>query len=140
MNLKNLDQAIVQISEKKRELFRNDLTENDLNLLKQEVDLLEQNFQYEYGALIEEALFNVHDEYCPDNEVLKPVAYLASRYQDQQGSIQFDVESTEGVPVEADDFPGIKARLVLVPGPARLVLQGQDSPFKEIVWRAPLSA
>ena len=35
---------------------------------------------YNYGDYIEEALRDVHDEFCPDSEVLLPIAYLANEY------------------------------------------------------------
>ena len=104
--------------------------------LNQEIARLEEAFQYAYGSYIEEALFNVHDEFCPDNEVLKPRSYMANAYTAGDERHLYDVAPNEGIAVEADDFPGINARLVLVPGPTRLVLQGQTVPFKETVWVA----
>ncbi|MEQ8470791.1 MAG: hypothetical protein RIC35_06375 [Marinoscillum sp.] len=143
MNIKNLNQAFVQIAEKKNELFQYAKSDQHSQDLKNELRELEQEFQYEFGSYIEEALFNVHDEFCPDNEVLKPIAYFAGRYVvSDRGENEFDVDQNEGIAVEADDFPGINARLVLVPGPTRLVLQGVKESFKEIVWvaRQPLEA
>ncbi|MEQ9302338.1 MAG: hypothetical protein RJQ14_00370 [Marinoscillum sp.] len=143
MNIKNLNQAFVQIAEKKNELFQYARHDEHYESMKKELSELENDFQYEFGSYIEEALFNVHDEFCPDNEVLKPTSYFASQYViSDRGEHEFDVDRNEGIPVEADDFPGINAKLVLVPGPTRLVLQGTKESFKEIVWvaRQPLEA
>lgn len=138
MNIKNLNQAFVEIAEKKNQLFQVERGTPGHVALQSEIERLLEDFQSDYGWYIEEALFNVHDEYCPDNEVLKPISYLASHYESGRGNggSVYDVGNQEGIDVEADDFPGIKARLVLVPGPTRLVLQGQVEPFKETVWVA----
>lgn len=136
MNIRNLNQAFIEIAEKKNLLKQCKKGDYRYNSLNQEIVNLEEKFQYAYGAYIEEALFNVHDEFCPDNEVLKPASYMASNYFQGDGPNQFDVAQNEGINVEADDFPGIRAKLVLVPGPTRLVLQGQTIPFKETVWQA----
>ena len=142
MNIENLNQAFIEIAEKKNELSQFQHDNPEYVALQEEVHQLEAAFQAKYGHYIEEALFNVHDEYCPDNDVLLPVAYFATSYLKGNGGRSYDVDKHEGIPVEADDFPGIKARLVLVPNPTRLVLQGQSAPFKEVVWtaRAPLEA
>lgn len=126
MNIKNLDKALVEIAEKKNQLSAANLSKSVAETLTQEISELEADFQQQYGAYIEEALFNVHDEHCPDNEVQRPLAYLAS-----------DLESPgQGISVEADDLPGIRARLVLVPSPTRLVLCNDGESFGEVVWKA----
>ncbi len=136
MNISNLNQAFIEIAEKKNRLFQCKKSDEMYDSLNEELAQLEEEFQYAYGAYIEEALFNVHDEFCPDNEVLKPRSYIASAYTTGGDRDLYDVAPDEGIAVEADDFPGINARLVLVPGPTRLVLQGQTVPFKETVWVA----
>jgi len=135
MNLKNLDQAIISIAEKKKQLSANNLSSLQRAVLEDELETMELDFQANYGSIIEEALFNFHDEFCPDNDILKPSEYLALHYIPSNGGT-LDVEPNEGIPVEVEDFPGTKARLVLVPSPTRLVLQGQDVDFKEVVWKA----
>ena len=100
---------------------------------------LEDDFGEHYGDYIEDALHEVHDEFCPDSDVLLPIAYLANKYivvEDQdEGKKKFDVTAGEGVIVDVDDYPGKVCRLVLIPGPTRIVLQiGQQQ--KEIVWKS----
>ncbi|MFY0685587.1 MAG: hypothetical protein JXQ90_00405 [Cyclobacteriaceae bacterium] len=138
MNIEKLNNAFVAIVEKKAELKNIPITDSSRG--PQELTLMEMEnmFMREYGAFIEEALFNVHDEYCPDNDVLLPVAYFASDYLKKgiEGAHQYDVSNEEGILVQADDFPGVEARLVLCPNPTRLILQGKKEMFREIVWVA----
>lgn len=137
MNIEKLNQAFVEIAEKKIELTRFDVQEPQYDAVLEEIHTMEENFQLTYGTYVEEVLFNVHDEYCPDNEVLLPSAYMASAYlRSTSDRIVYDVENDQGIPVEADDFPGVRARLVLIPGPTRLILQGEKDEFKETVWVA----
>ncbi len=137
MNIDNLNDAFVEIAEKKIDLLRFDPNDPQYDILLKEIHDLEESFLDKYGSFIEEALFNVHDEYCPDNDVLLPVAYMASQYlKKKNGSTAYDVENDQGIQVDADDFPGIKARLVLIPGPTRLILQGEKAEFRETVWVA----
>ncbi|MDW3191714.1 MAG: hypothetical protein R8G66_05095 [Cytophagales bacterium] len=137
MNIEKLNQAFVEIAEKKIELTRFDVQEPQYDAVLAEIHTMEENFQLTYGTYVEEVLFNVHDEYCPDNEVLLPSAYMASAYlRSSNDRVVYDVENDQGIIVEADDFPGVKARLVLIPGPTRLILQGEKSEFKETVWIA----
>jgi len=135
MNLKNLDQAIISIAQKKKQLSEENLSESKRRAIQIELETLKLNFQANFGTMIEEALFNFHDEFCPDNEILNPAEYLASHYVETNGG-RIEVGEHEGIPVEVEDFPGTHARLMLVPSPARLVLQGQDVDFQEVVWKA----
>ena len=134
MNIEKLNEAFVAIAEKKIDLKRFDPNDPQFDVLMVEIREMEDTFLSDYGVFMEDALFNVHDEYCPDNDVLLPIAYIASQYlKDDE---KYDVENDQGIPVEADDFPGIRARLVLVPEPTRLILQGEQAEFKETVWVA----
>lgn len=136
MNIENLNQALAEIAKKKFELSKIEGQPLEFEKLKHEIDQLEESLFVDYKSFIEEILFNVYDEYCPDNEVLSPLAYIASSYliRHENGRAYFDVDANEGVLVDADDFPGIKVRLVLVPDPVRLILQGERGQFREVVW------
>lgn len=137
MNIEKLNQAFVEIAEKKIELTRFDVQEPQYDAILSEIHNMEEGFLQTYGTFVEEALFSVHDEYCPDNDVLLPVAYMASAYlKTSNDRDMYDVENDQGIPVEADDFPGVRARLVLIPAPTRLILQGEKDEFKETVWVA----
>lgn len=137
MNLIELNQALVTIVEKKQELRKLKWGNESHKKCQQFIQDLETEFHSNFGSYLDEVLFNIHDEYCPDNTVQNPLSYLAQEYTKHvNGRTYYDVDRNEGVRVEADDFPGINARLVLIPGPARLVLQGEKEEFKETVWVA----
>lgn len=126
MNIENLDQAFVELIEKKVSFL-------DSKTPASTPDIHERNFFAEFGDQISEILFNVYDEYCPDNEVMPLHHYLAQGYRLVNG--QYEVDRQQGVPVEADDFPGVYGRLVLMPSPTRLVLMSSVSDLSEIVWQ-----
>lgn len=118
MDLKALDQALQEIVKKREELSKLDYNNPKYDDLEEELHDLEDEFQDEYGEELEEALQNVHDQFCPENDVLLPIAYIG-----------------KGVPVEVDKYAGKDTKLVLTPGPTRIVLQvGKDK--QEVVWSA----
>lgn len=130
----NLDKDLVQIVQKKNSLKTLSYDDERYDVLEEELHDLEDAFVQEYGSYLQEVLSLVHDEYCPDNDVLHPTAYLADHYliQGENGSTRYDVTAGAGVPVDADDFPA-PTHLVLVPAPARLVLQAGKN-AAEVVW------
>ena len=144
MNIENLNQAFAEIAEKKSKLSQTESGSEERNLLAREISVLEDDFRLEYGSYLEEVLFNVYDEYCSDDQVQSLTSYFADTYQihSKGTNLNFDVADDEGVEVHAEDFPGIQARLVLVPNPVRLILQGTREPFREVLWKMkePLEA
>ena len=116
MDVKALDQALLNIVKKREELSKINYNNPKYDDLEEELHDLEDDFQEEYGDFLERALQQVHDEYCPDNDVLMPIGYLG-----------------QGVPVEIDKLPGKDTRLVLAPDPVRIILSvGKDK--QEVVW------
>jgi hypothetical protein len=116
MDLKALDLALVDIVQKREELSKINYNNPKYDDLEEELHDLEDDFQEEYGDFLEEALQKVHDEYCPDNDVLMPIGYLG-----------------QGVPVEVDKLPGKDTRLVLAASPVRIILSvGKDK--QQVVW------
>lgn len=117
MDLKALDNAIQTIIKKREELDKIDYSNPKYDELEDQVHDLEDAFQEAYGEYIDGALQDVHDELCPDTDVLMPIAYL------------------KGVYVEADKYPNKDTKLFLLPTPTRLVLNiGKDK--QEVVWSA----
>jgi hypothetical protein len=116
MDVKALDQALVKIVKKREELNTINYNNPKYDDLEEELHNLEDEFQDEYGDFLEEALQQVHDEYCPDNDVLMPIGYLG-----------------QGVPVEVDRLPGKDTRLVLAPSPLRIILS-VDKGKHQVVW------
>lgn len=133
VDIKKLDEDLTTLVEKKIALSELTYADKDYDKIEEELHDLEDDFVENYGEYLEEALADVHDEFCPDSDVLLPIAYLADKYIKVNGTI--DVEVGEGVLVEADDFPKVKTTLALAPKPTRIVLQaGVD--HKETVWQA----
>lgn len=134
MDIEALNRDLVQLVEKKNKLSTMDYNQPEYDDLEEELHDLEDDFVEQYGDYLEDALHMVHDEYCPDNDVLLPIAYLANEYvKGENGG--YDVKSNQGVLVEVDDFPDKLGRLVLVPSPTRLVLTvGKE--YRENVWTA----
>jgi hypothetical protein len=118
MNVKELDAELQEIERKKAELGKLDYNDPKYDDLEEELHDLEDDFQDKHGEYLEEALQNIHDDLCPDNDVLLPIAYLG-----------------KGVPVEIDKFPGKDTRLVLVSNPPRIVLTvGKEK--QNVIWTA----
>jgi hypothetical protein len=134
MDVKALDQALQEIIKNRMELLKLDYNNPQYDDLEEKLHDLEDAFQETYGDELENALQEVHDEYCPDSDVLVPIAYIAKQYT-INGKNEYAVSNTEGVFVEMDDYPGKDTRLVIVPNPVRIVLNiGSD--VQKVVWSA----
>ncbi|HEY9046336.1 MAG TPA: hypothetical protein VIN08_10590 [Ohtaekwangia sp.] len=118
MDIQALDKALQEIVNKRTELEKIDYNNPKYDDLEEQLHDLEDDFQSEYGEYLEDALQDVHDELCPDNDVLMPIAYLG-----------------KGIPVEIDKYAGKDTKLILETNPTRLTLTiGKDK--KEVVWTA----
>ena len=117
MDIKALDKALQEIVKYRAELSKIDYNNPKYDDLEEKLHDLEDDFQDEYGDYLESALQSVHDKYCPDNDILLPIAYLGA-----------------GISVELDKFPGKDIRLVLSANPTQFVLSFKDK--QEVVWTA----
>jgi hypothetical protein len=139
MNAKNLNDALVALVEKKMELSRLNYSAKEYDTVEEELHKMEDDFMEAFGKDLESVLEAVHQEHCSDTEVLEPIAYLARRYeiigQNADGSAVYEVNHKEGVWVDADKFPGKEARLLLIPNPARIILNVGPKHRQE-VWKA----
>jgi hypothetical protein len=118
MDVKAMDQALQEILKKREELGKLNYNNPKYDDLEEEVHDMEDKFQDQYGEYLEEAFQNVHDDLCPDNDVLMPIAYLG-----------------KGVPVETDKYAGKDTKLALVTNPTRIILNvGKDK--QEVIWTA----
>jgi hypothetical protein len=134
MDVKALDNALQEIIKNRMELLKLDYNDPKYDDLEEKLHDLEDAFQDTYGDELESALQEVHDEYCPDSDVLVPIAYIAKQYVISKKD-EYAVANTEGVFVEMDDYPGKDTRLVIVPNPVRIVLNiGSD--VQKVVWSA----
>ena len=118
MNVKELDAELREIERAKAELGKLNYNDPKYDELEEQLHDLEDDFQDKHGEFLEDALKKVHDELCPDNDVLLPIAYLG-----------------KGVPVEVEKYPGKDTRLILLANPPRIVLSvGKDK--IDTVWTA----
>jgi hypothetical protein len=114
------DKALEELVIKKNQLASTDYNDKSYDALEEELHDLEDDFLEDFGSLLEERLSLVHDEYCPDSEVLSPIAYIGNAYKQEGGS--WKAPHQEGVIVEADDYEHDLVRMILVPKPLRIVL------------------
>jgi len=80
MDVKELDKAIQEIAKRRNALSKIDYSNPKYDDLEEELHDLEDSLQVKYGEYLEEVLQDVHDKYCPDTDVLYPIAYLAKTY------------------------------------------------------------
>lgn len=116
MDIKALNTALQEIVKKREELSKVNYNDPSYDSLEEQLHDFEDDFQDEYGEYLEEALQQVHDEYCPENDVLMPIGYLG-----------------QGIPVELEKLPGKDARLILAPNPTRIILSVNNEK-SQIVW------
>jgi len=134
MDIKALDTALVEIIKSRQELASIDYSNPKYDELEEKLHDLEDDFMEGFGEDLERALQDIHDEYCPDSEVLVPIAYIAKKYQVSDKN-EYSVATTEGVFVEMDDYPGKDTKLVILPSPPRIALNiGNEK--QEVVWMA----
>lgn len=132
MDTKALDKALQEIVAKRNELQNIDYNNPEYDDLEEALHDLEDDFQEEFGEFMEEVLQKVHDEICPDSDVLYPIAYIAKSYT-VSGKNEFQIDQSEGVYVEVDKYPGKETKLAIIPNPIRVVLNvGKEK--QEVVW------
>lgn len=134
MEVKDLDTAIQEIATRRNELSKIDYNNPKYDDLEEELHNLEDSIQVKFGEYLEDVLQDIHDEFCPDTDVLYPIAYFAKLYI-INGKNEFSVGTKEGVYVEVDSMPGKETKLVIVPGPLRIILNDGNGQQK-VVWTA----
>lgn len=139
MNAQEVDKDFIEIIQKRNELAELNYSDQEYDDKEEELHDLEDDFLEKYGDEFDEILADIHDELCPDTDVMLPIAYFAKQYKDtgkqENGKPVYTIGANDGVLVEVDEYPGTNSRLVFLPNPMRLVLniQGEKS---EIVWSA----
>lgn len=134
MDIQALDKALQEIVKRRIELSKIDYNNPKYDELEEQLHTQEDNLQDQYGEYLEGVLQEVHDKYCPDNDVLYPIAYLAKTYQVNDKN-EYSVAENEGVFVELEEQPGKNTKLVLLPNPPRIILNGGKEKQK-ILWSA----
>ena len=138
MDTEKLNDDLVNLVLKKNELNRLDYSNPEYDTVEEELHDLEDEFLKVHGKELEDVFKSIHDEFCPENEVLLPIAYLANKYKIKKrddGDIEFSVNLSEGVIVDVENYADRLTRLVLVPNPSRILLQ-IDKSHSEEVWKA----
>jgi hypothetical protein len=137
MNSK-LNRDLIGVVLKRNELSRLNYSNPEYDIVEEELHMMEDDFINDHGKFLENALVSIHKNICPDTEVMIPIAYIAKKYKvlkaDQSGELQFDPPADDGLLVETKEHPDKVMRLVLVPNPARILLQS-DKNHKTEVWR-----
>ena len=133
MNIDKLNQDIIDILENKIALTKIDYSSPEYDDLEESLHDKEDALMQNFGSYLEEALHEVHDEFCPDTDVLLPIAYLP-RAVNKAGD-EYKVTIEDGVYVEVDDYASEETKLVLLPNPVRIELM-VDKDQREVVWKA----
>ena len=134
MDFSTIDKAIQEIIKCRNELGKIDYSNPSYDELEEKLHDLEDDFQAEYGEQMEDVLQEVHDKYCPDSDVLLPIAYLANQYEVDDKN-EYSASTSEGVFVEVERYPGKETKLLILPNPLRIVLS-LGSKEQQIVWAA----
>ncbi len=131
-NLTQLNEDLAEIVAKRIELSQISYDDTRYDSVEEAVHQLEDTFLSKYDDFLEDVLLDIHDEYCPETEVLSPLAYIARKYVQTNGN--FEIGENQGVWVEVDEAPEKEAHLVLLPNPLRVELTIGN--YKKIVWQA----
>lgn len=117
VDFKALNKALEEIVKVRAELNKLDYDNPRYDEEEEKLHDLEDDFQENFGRALEKILQQVHNQYCPESDVLMPIAYLG-----------------EGVSVELKSQPGKDARMRLDVNPLRIfiTLRGKE----QLVWEA----
>jgi hypothetical protein len=69
IDIKKLDEDLTALVKAKIALSKLTYADKDYDKIEEELHDMEDDFQENYGEYLEEALADVHDEFCPDNDV-----------------------------------------------------------------------
>jgi hypothetical protein len=132
MDFKKLDLAVQTIALRRNELKKLDYNNPKYDDLEEQLHDLEDSLVDEFGDYLEGIFQEIHDKYCPDTDILLPIAYFAKTYTINVSN-EFSVSSSEGVYVEVDSLPGKETKLVMLPNPLR-VLMNVGKEKQQLVW------
>jgi hypothetical protein len=136
MDFKQLNNDLVALVIKRNLLASINYNDEAYDQVEEDLHDTEDEFLENYDSYLEEVLQTVHDEYCPETDVLLPIAYLAKKYivkTDAGGNVIYGVGPNEGLLVESELHPNRSVRLILLPSPIRIVMTVDNSNAK-VVW------
>lgn len=132
MNTKELNNALVELLEKRIQLSKLEYSDKTYDDVEEELHDMEDDFTDTYGDFMESAIDKVHREFCSESDVLLATSYLPKVVTKNGDDYEFT--ANEGVLVEMDDLPALEARLLLLPNPARMLLLTPGETIE--VWKA----
>lgn len=138
MDIKKLNDDLCELVSRRNLLASLDYNDEAYDRVEEDLHDFEDDFLEAYDEYLEAAFQLVHDDKCPDTDVLLPIAYIAKKYiekTDDAGNMSYGVGPNQGVLVEADDHLKNDVRLFLVPSPPRIVMT-IDNTRPEVVWEA----
>lgn len=130
---KALDQLLCSLIDDKIALHKLDYSDANYDEIEERIHEKEDQLIKDFGGYLEDALHEVHDEFCPDSEVLLPIAYLPHVITKENDD--YKVDFRQGAYVEVDDYPGTETKLVILPSPTRIILQ-INAAEQLTVWQA----
>ncbi|MDW7692294.1 hypothetical protein R9C00_13860 [Flammeovirgaceae bacterium SG7u.111] len=135
MKAESIDKGLIAIIEKKNFLNQLGYDDETYDQVEDELHDLEDEFVEDYGYELEKVLKEVHDEFCPDTDLLSPLSYIAQEYrhvgQNEIGPT-FDVSHDQGVFVEVDNYEQKPTKLVILPNPLRIILNIDQSTRRKL--------
>ncbi len=132
MNTKELNNALVELLEKRIQLSKLEYSDKTYDDVEEELHDMEDDFTDTYGDFMESAIDKVHREFCSESDVLLATSYLPKVVTKNGDDYEFT--ANEGVLVEMDDLPALEARLLLLPNPTRMLLLTPGETIE--VWKA----
>lgn len=136
MDVTAIEKELIKIVQIKNTLNRLGYDDEAYDEMEDELHHREDHFIEAHGKDLEAVLQKIHQQYCPDTELLSPISYIAHEYR-QVGENDlgptFDVGHDQGVFVEVDRFKNKPTKLVILPNPLRIVLN-IDPHAREEVW------
>lgn len=132
MDLNALDKDLQILIANRIELLKINYNNPKYDELEEKLHDVEDAFHEKYGTYLEEVLQDVHDEHCPDSDVLMPIAYLAKRYTISEKGL-YSVDFSEGAYVESQAYPDKETKLVILPNPLRILLN-VSTETQKVIW------
>ena len=131
MNKDDINKALVTLVEKKNQLAETPYDNEGYDAIEDDLHEIEDDFMDEYGDFLTDVLTDIHDEFCPEEDVLHPTAYIANVYTKEEET--YKVKLQEGVLVDVEKLDEDEGRLVIVPNPIRVLLTMTN---KQVIgWR-----
>lgn len=135
MDAAKLNASLEKIADQRMALAKINYDDARYDEIEEQLHALEDDFLEVYGKELESVLRQAHKQYCPDNDTLSPIAYIAQNYvkaKGKTGGYEIPTEGEFGLPI--DLASGENGFLVLIPTPLRIDLITQSD--RKTIWKA----